>query len=88
MNSVVCLTLILLDSFIGFLGRFIGAIARLLHPRCSNATVVKYYLPDFSINLLGPYSSETFLCDLGKSNEGILGIASIKTNFIRISREQ
>lgn len=83
MNSVVCLTLILLNSSIGFLGLFIGAIARLLHPSCSNTTVVKYYLLDFSINLLGPYSSETLLC-----NEGILGIASIKTNFIQIPREQ
>lgn len=83
-DSVFCLILTLLNSFIGFLGQFIGATVRLLHLSCSSATMIQYYPPEFSVNLLGPYSSETFLCDLGNSNEGILGIASIKTNFIQI----
>lgn len=63
------------DSFIDFLEQFIGATARFLYLSCSNATMINYYSLDFSVNLLGPCSSETFLWDLGKSNEGILGIA-------------
>lgn len=63
------------DSFIGFLEQFIEATARLLYLGGSKATMIKYYYLDVSVNLLGPYSFESFLCDVGKSNEGILGIS-------------